>query len=151
MFYNNVITKKNAFGDQNLLIFPPKNACGWKDREYHGDRYTHTSNLWVSLLRLCSLQNEQFLYFLTTVQLIIIKLTMNEAFSTQRFCEWRCLENRWEIVFTLSFLLENLSWAYYFASVYAAMSLLRLFQVQGINPKCESVKTRDYMLMTYKI
>ena len=39
---------------------------------------------------------------------------------------------------------------YNFASVYAAMSLLKLFQVQGINPKCESVKTSDYMLLTYK-
>jgi len=39
---------------------------------------------------------------------------------------------------------------YNFASVYAAMSLLKLFQVQGINPKCESVKTIDYMLLTYK-
>jgi len=67
VFYNNVITKKNAFGDQNLLIFPPKNACGWKDRDYHRDRYKLTSKLWVSLLRLCSLQNEQFLYLLNTV------------------------------------------------------------------------------------
>ena len=40
---------------------------------------------------------------------------------------------------------------YNFASVYAAMSLLKLFQVQGINPKCESVKACDYMLLTYKI
>ena len=46
---------------------------------------------------------------------------------------------------------KNLSWACYFASVYAAMSLLKLFQVQGINPKCESVKTSDCMLLTYKI
>ena len=36
-------------------------------------------------------------------------------------------------------------------SVYAAMSLLKLFQVQGINPKFESVITSDYMLLTYKI
>ena len=75
---------------------------------------------------------------------------MNEAFSTQWFCEWPRRENRWQIVFTMPFLLENLSWDCYFASVYAAMSLLKLFQVQGINPKCESVKTSDYMLLTYK-
>ena len=59
---------------------------------------------------------------------------MNEAFSTRQFCEWRRRKNRWQIVFTLPFLLEDLSWACYFASVYAAMSLLKLFQVQGIKP-----------------
>ena len=47
---------------------------------------------------------------------------MNEAFSTRQFCEWR------------RHLLEDLSWACYFARVYAAMSLLKLFQVQGIKP-----------------
>jgi len=31
------------------------------------------------------------------------------------------------------------------------MSMLELFQVQGINAKCESVKTTDYLLLTYKI
>ena len=31
------------------------------------------------------------------------------------------------------------------------MSLLKFFQVQDINPKCESFKTSDYMLLTYKI
>ena len=30
MFYNNVITKKNAFGDQNLFIFPAKTHVGEK-------------------------------------------------------------------------------------------------------------------------
>ena len=74
---------------------------------------------------------------------------MNETFLTRQFCEWRYRENRWQIVFT--FLLEDLSWARYFGSVYAAMSLLKLFQVQGINPKYESVKTSYYMLLTYKI
>ena len=76
---------------------------------------------------------------------------MKEEFLTRRFREWRRRKNRWQIVFTWLFLLENLSWACYFASVYAAMSLLKLFQVQGINPKCESVKACDYMLLTYKI
>jgi len=46
---------------------------------------------------------------------------MNGVFSTQRYCEWRCRENRRQIVFTLPFLLENLSWACNFASVYAAV------------------------------
>jgi len=59
---------------------------------------------------------------------------MNEAFSTQWFCEWRRRENRWQIVFTVLFLLENLSWACYFASVYAAMSLLKLSR-SGDKPK----------------
>ena len=66
---------------------------------------------------------------------------MNEAFLTRRFCKRRRRENKWQIVFTLSFLLENLYWACYFASVYAVISFLKLFQVQGINPKCESAKT----------
>ena len=44
----------------------------------------------------------------------------------------------------IAVLFKNLSWACYFASVYAAMSLLELFQVQGINPKCESVKTSEF-------
>ena len=38
VFYNNVVTKKNAFGNQNLFILSAKNARGWKDRDYHWDR-----------------------------------------------------------------------------------------------------------------
>jgi len=44
------------------------------------------------------------------------------------------------------FKLENLSCACHFASVHAVMSLLKLFQVQGKDPKCESVKTSDYVV-----
>ena len=29
------------FGDQNLFIFPVKNARGQEGRYHHGDRYTH--------------------------------------------------------------------------------------------------------------
>ena len=77
---------------------------------------------------------------------------MNEMFSTRRFCEWRRRENRWQIVFTLPFvLLENLSWACHFANVCAAMSLLKFFQVQGKKTECESVKTSDFMLLAYTI
>jgi len=108
VFYNNVITKKNAFSDQTLSIFSGQNACV-RDRDYHSDRYTHTL--------------QSFGYY---------QKTFNER-------EWRRRKNRWQIVFTLPFLLEDLPWARYFGSVYAAMSLLKLFQVQGINPKCESV------------
>ena len=73
MFHNNVITKKMLYslGDQSMFIFPAKNARGRKDRDYHGDRCVHTIferfwyhiNNWV----VSSLQNEQFLYFLSTV------------------------------------------------------------------------------------
>ena len=76
---------------------------------------------------------------------------MNDAFSISLFCKWRSRENRWQIVFTLPFLLENLSWACYFASECAVISLLKLFQVQGIKQKCESVNMSDYMLLTYKL
>jgi len=31
------------------------------------------------------------------------------------------------------------------------MSLVKFFQVQDKDPDCESVKTSDYMLLTYKI
>jgi len=41
VFYNNVVTKKNAFSDQTLSIFSGQNACV-RDRDYHSDRYTHT-------------------------------------------------------------------------------------------------------------
>ena len=41
------------------------------------------------------------------------------------------------------FLLENLSSACYFASVCAVISLLKFFEVQVKDLKCESVKTSD--------
>ena len=49
------------------------------------------------------------------------------------------------------FLLENLSWACHFASVCAAMSLLKFFHVQGKDPNWESIKTSDYMTCIYVV
>ena len=37
----------------------------------------------------------------------------------------------------------NLSWACQFANVWAVMSLLKLFQVQGKDPSCDYIKTRE--------
>jgi len=56
-----------------------------------------------------------------------------------------------QLVFTLPLFVENMFWACYFTNVYAAMSLLKLFEVHGINPKHESVKTSDYLMLTYTI
>ena len=54
-------------------------------------------------------------------------------------------------LYIVVFCLKNLSSACHFASVCAAMSLLKFFQVQGKYPHCESIKTSDYVLLTCKI
>jgi len=36
-------------------------------------------------------------------------------------------------------------------SSYPNYVIYNVIQVQEINPKCESVKTSDYMMLTYKI
>jgi len=43
------------------------------------------------------------------------------------------------------FIIKTLFSACNFASVCAAMSLLKFFQVQRKDPNCESVKTSDYI------
>jgi len=36
-----------SFGDQNIFIFPAKNARGRTEQHNHGDRYTHLKALGI--------------------------------------------------------------------------------------------------------
>ena len=53
-----------SFGDQNIFIFPAKNARGRTERHNHYNRYTHLQAL--GIIMTSNLQNKQFMYKIKT-------------------------------------------------------------------------------------
>ena len=90
-----------------------------------------------------------FLYFLTIVKLITIKVLMNKAFSTPRFCERRRRVYRWQIVFTLPFLDRKSVNGLSLCKCICSHKLAQTLSSSGKDPKCESVKTSDYVVGLY--